>query len=137
MLSQLVYISKRQPNCTEAEIEKILTACKNNNKELDVTGVLLYSDAQFVQYLEGDLRKINSLYNKIKEDKRHKNVALISTAPIKERTFPSWQMGAKKLNLNSVEYHTQLSNDELNEFNRILSGSESNRALEVIKKLFK
>ena len=74
MLSQLVYVSIRKPQCTEEEIQKILDACKRNNQGKDITGVLLYSGTHFVQYLEGDFKKINELYDNIKSDVRHKNV---------------------------------------------------------------
>ena len=137
MLSYLVYISVRKSNCTEEEIEKILAACKRNNGKFDITGVLLYSEKQFVQYLEGEYREIFELYDKIKEDDRHKNIVLITSSTIKERSFPSWQMGAKKIDLNEIEYKTDITPEEQKEFGKILSGQESNMALSLMKKLFK
>lgn len=138
MLSQLVYVSVRNSNCTEEEIQKILEACKRNNKEKDVTGVLLYSDTHFVQYLEGEYGKISSLYDKIKLDNRHKNAIMINTAPIKERSFPSWQMGAKKFDNEEVEYQTELTPSEKQAFRSLLSGNEANQqTIRLIKKFFK
>ncbi len=137
MLSYLVYLSERKPNCTEQEIEKILAACNRNNEKFDITGVLLYSEKQFVQYLEGEYREIFQLYDKIKDDDRHKNIVLINSSPAKERIFPSWQMGAKKVDFNSVEYKTHMSLEEQREFRQILSGNESNKALSLMKKFFK
>lgn len=139
MLSQLVYVSVRKPNCTEEEIEKILNSCKRNNSDKDITGVLLYSKTHFVQYLEGDYRKILSLYDNIKEDVRHKNVVMISSGPIGERSFPSWQMGAKKFEDASIEYQTDMSQAEKEDFRSILAGSEKdgNRAISIMKKFFK
>jgi Sensors of blue-light using FAD len=58
MLSQLVYVSNRKANCTEAEIEKILASCKKNNPPLNITGVLLYSDIKFIQLVEGEYKVI-------------------------------------------------------------------------------
>lgn len=139
MLSQLVYVSVRKDNCTAEEIEKILDACKRNNAQLDITGVLLYSDTHFVQYLEGDYKEITGLYDKIKTDDRHKNIVLITTGPIKERSFPSWQMGAKKFDENNVTFRTDMSTDEQRDFKAILSGEgqEGNKALDLMKKFFK
>lgn len=139
MLSQLVYISVRKDNCTEEEIAKILDACKRNNSKIDVTGVLLYSNTHFIQYLEGDYKVINELYGEIKKDDRHKNVVLITTGPIKERSFPSWQMGAKKFKESDIEFQTELTNDEAREFKSIIGGKgqEGNKALELMKKFFK
>ena len=139
MLSQLVYVSVRKEKCTAEEIEKILDACKRNNADLDITGVLLYSDSHFVQYLEGDYKEITALYDKIKTDDRHKNIVLITTGPIKERSFPSWQMGAKKFEEDKVKFRTDMNDKERNDFQSILNGEgqEGNRALELMKKFFK
>lgn len=139
MLSQLVYVSVRKPSCTEEEIQKILAACQRNNSDKYITGVLLYSGTHFVQYLEGDYRKIVSLYDNIKEDDRHKNVVMITSSPIKERSFPSWQMGAKKFDDNSIEFQTEMDPSEKETFSSILAGSEQqgNKAVSIMKKFFK
>jgi hypothetical protein len=139
MLSQIVYVSVRKPICTEGEIQKILASCKKNNGKVDITGVLLYSETQFIQYLEGAYNEIISLYDKIKLDDRHKNVSLIASAPIKARTFPSWQMGAKKFDTQSIEFKTDINHSEKEIFAAILSGQnqEPDKAVALIKKFFK
>ncbi len=137
MLSHLVYVSTRKNNCTQEEIEKILDACKRNNKEQDVTGVLLYSDTQFVQYLEGDYKQIINLYDHIKADDRHKNAVMICSSPIQERSFPSWQMGAKKL--ENITYRTQMDIADKEIFASVLAGQEqqSSKAIALLQKFFK
>ncbi len=139
MLSQLVYVSTRTPNCTDSEIQKILESCKKNNHGTGITGVLLYSPTNFVQYIEGDYKTIISLYDKIKTDKRHKNPVLISSAPIQERAFPSWQMGARKFDVDAVDFQTEISPEDQTIFKAILSGKtqEGNKALALMKKFFK
>jgi hypothetical protein len=139
MLSQLVYVSNRKPNCTDEEIKKILQSCERNNANIDITGVLLYSDTHFVQYIEGEYKVIISLYDKIKADDRHKNAILVTSLPIKERSFPSWQMGSKKFDMKSVEFQTSIDDAEKKVFNDILNGKnqEDNKALSLMKKFFK
>jgi len=39
--------------CDDSEIDKILDSAKRNNPGLDITGVLLYTEKKFIQYLEG------------------------------------------------------------------------------------
>lgn len=136
MLSKLIYVSKRKENCTEEEIEKILDACKRNNSNEDITGVLLYSDDKFVQYLEGEYKKIFELYDKIKEDNRHEKVRLITSGPVKEKTFPSWHMGAKKLDFGSIDYKTAITEEDKKEFEKVLNGEDSPRSIELLKKVF-
>lgn len=139
MLSHLVYVSVRKKECTDEEIDKILSACKRNNPKLDITGVLLYSKTHFLQYLEGDYKEISGLYEKIKTDNRHKNVVLITTGPIEERTFPSWEMGSKEISEDKVEFQTDLTEEEAKTFQDIISGKnqEGNKSLHLIKKFFK
>ncbi|MBL6445340.1 BLUF domain-containing protein [Fulvivirga sp. 29W222] len=138
MLSQLVYVSNRNRNCTEEEITKILTSCKRNNPPLQITGVLLYSDTKFIQMVEGESKVITSLYDKIKLDVRHSNVRMISYGPIKEKSFPSWHMGSRKIVGSLVDFKTEISKSDQEVFNKILNGQEENgvKVLGLLKKFF-
>ena len=139
MLAQIVYVSARKPQCTEDEIRKILASCQKNNSKIDITGVLLYSETQFIQYLEGEYKQIMELYDRIKLDSRHKNTVLISSGPIKDRSFPGWHMGAKKFNSENVSFQTEITPDEKAVFNSILSGKNAaaDKSTMLIKKFFK
>lgn len=138
MLSQLVYVSQRKSTCTQAEIDKILASCKKNNPPLNITGVLLYSDSKFIQLVEGDAKVIMTLYDKIKLDPRHSNPMMISYGPIKEKSFPSWHMGTKKIFGNEVDFKTDITADDKTVFNSILSGKEESgqKVLSLLKKFF-
>nr|WKN37531.1 BLUF domain-containing protein [Tunicatimonas sp. TK19036] len=139
MLSQLVYVSSRSEFCTDQEIQKILASCQKNNKDKDITGVLLYSLTHFVQYLEGEYSEIIHLYDKIKEDQRHKKAVMISNGPISGRVFPSWQMGAKKFDNYAIDYQSDMNGHEQETFRNILAGKNSNNAhtIAIMKKFFK
>jgi hypothetical protein len=138
MLSQLVYVSNRKVNCTEEEIGKILASCKKNNPSLQITGVLLYSDTKFIQMVEGDAKVITGLYDKIKLDNRHSNTMMISYGPIKEKSFPSWHMGARKIAGSQVDFKTNITKDDQEVFNSILNGREESgiKVLSLLKKFF-
>ena len=138
MLSQLVYVSNRNPSCTQQEIEKILSACKKNNPPLNITGVLLYSDTKFIQLVEGDAKTIMALYDKIKKDDRHSAPLLIAYGPIKEKAFPSWHMGTKNISKNELEFKTDITSADKSIFENILKGKEEDgqRVLKLLKKFF-
>lgn len=138
MLSQLVYVSNRKSTCTAEEIEKILASCKKNNPALNITGVLLYSDTKFIQLVEGDAKVITTLYDKIKLDARHSNPMMLSYGPIKEKSFPSWHMGSKKMASNDVDFKTDISTEDRAIFNNLLNGMEADgqRILNILKKFF-
>jgi hypothetical protein len=139
MISQLVYISNRDASCSNDEIERILESCKKNNPSLDITGVLLYNDSKFIQLVEGDLKTLLSLYDKIKLDSRHNNPVLISCRPVKEKTFPSWHMASRKMDEDKmVKFKSNISNEDRIVFNNILEGKEENgqKVLDLLKKFF-
>lgn len=137
MLSQLVYVSNRKPNCTQEEIDKIVESCKKNNPGLNITGVLLYSDTKFIQLVEGEANTITALYDKIKKDVRHSNPIMISYNAIKERAFPSWHMGTKQVGTD-VQYLTEISGEDKDVFTALLNGKEENgqKVLNLIKRFF-
>ena len=122
MLSHLAYVSVRKRNCTDEEIEKILAACKTNNAPLDITGVLLYSETKFIQYVEGEASALTKLYDKIKQDTRHEKAVMISYSPIQERIFPSWQMGSRKIAGADISFLTDITADDKDVFKKITDG---------------
>ena len=139
MLSHLAYVSTRKKNCTDAEIENILASCKVNNGPLDVTGVLLYSDSKFIQYVEGESVSLMALYDKIKKDARHEKVVMISYNPIPKRIFPSWQMGSRKVASDNIDFAIGITSTDREVFENILGGKETEGAKvqELLLKFFK
>jgi hypothetical protein len=139
MLSHLVYVSLRDDSCTDDEIRNILAACQRNNGKYGVTGVLLYSSRKFVQYIEGEDGQLMALYDKIKADPRHKNLMMITLAPIAERAFPSWQMGSRTFEESELDFATPMTEDEKALFREILKGApqSGNQALALLQKLFR
>ncbi|WKK82069.2 BLUF domain-containing protein [Marivirga arenosa] len=137
MLSQLVYVSDRVNN-SEKEIENILQACKKNNPDLGITGALLYSDKKFLQLVEGENDTIMTLYDKIKDDHRHKNCIMLSYMPITKKSFPSWHMGSKKIGSNEIEFDTSINSAEKQIFSNLLDGKEENgsKTKQIIQKFF-
>ena len=96
MLS-LLYVSTSVKLLSDEELLDILKVSRENNKSLDVTGLLLYKGGNFMQVLEGPDEAVNSLYEKIKTDSRHKDVSIISQEQISARQFPDWEMAFQNL----------------------------------------
>jgi|TARA_B110000881_G_C18461601_1_gene456502 hypothetical protein len=68
---------------------------------MGVSGLLLYDGyGTFLQAIEGDSDILKSLYEKIKNDKRHTRVNLLGETEITKRSFPDWRMGYKNLDLS-------------------------------------
>ncbi|MFK7816430.1 MAG: BLUF domain-containing protein [Gammaproteobacteria bacterium] len=90
---QLVYISAANKEFSEQELQELLEKARVNNESLNVSGMLLFHQGSFIQALEGPLSAVESLYNKISEDKRHTETRVLFRGELEERNFESWSMG--------------------------------------------
>jgi hypothetical protein len=69
---------------------------------LDITGMLLYKDGNFMQALEGEKETGRTLYAKIGRDSRHRGLLTLLPGPLVARQFPDWLMGFRDLNAADV-----------------------------------
>lgn len=76
----------------EAALADLLTKARSNNSSAGITGALLLTDHYFVQALEGDETAVRDLYDRIRQDHRHDQVALLETQMVAERVFSRWAM---------------------------------------------
>lgn len=92
-LVQLIYVSTYTDDKLQTdELAKIHKVAQKNNKELDVTGALVFGSGYFLQCLEGSRKVVNELYAKIVQDPRHKNILILSFNELSERQFHNWSM---------------------------------------------
>lgn len=92
MLEQLIYISVSE-QISPQTVDDILKSAHTNNPQLGITGVLVLLGNTFIQILEGPKEAVTSLFDVIKQDKRHHDILCLSEQPIEERAFPDWSMG--------------------------------------------
>ncbi|CAM3574231.1 BLUF domain-containing protein [Zobellia roscoffensis] len=92
MIHTLTYESRAIKELTVLDIEAILETARTFNDQNDITGCLIFYKRRFIQILEGDKESIYNLFDIIKQDKRHKNVYLLSEGETGERNFPNWGM---------------------------------------------
>ena len=82
---------------SEADLQVIAATSARNNKNVDVTGMLLYSDGDFMQLLEGPGNTVEALYARIGLDQRHHKLRRILLEPIDTRAFGDWSMGFARM----------------------------------------
>ncbi len=92
-LSHLMYASIATQPFNEEELAELLRQSRASNKLHSITGMLLYSDGNFFQVIEGQRTAIEELFQKLLRDKRHTQVTLIIQEPISRRYFADWSMG--------------------------------------------
>lgn len=82
----------------EEELQALLTQSRAWNSSHGLTGVLLYSNGEIMQVLEGSAEEVNSIFSRIARDYRHAHVVKLSDGPIEHRNFSQWSMGFKAVN---------------------------------------
>jgi len=91
-LNLLIYKSRCNGLATWDMVNSILASSARNNPADDITGVLVATETQFLQVLEGEFENVNATFERIARDTRHDTLQLISFTSIKERKFGSWAM---------------------------------------------
>ena len=106
-LHQIIYISTANRELTEDALLELLSASQKRNAAKEITGLLLHSDGNIIQVIEGPEAAAKALYEKIAADNRHRGVTLISSRSIDQRDFPEFKMGFKRA--RSVDFKEQLA----------------------------
>jgi hypothetical protein len=98
----LVYVSSAVRLLVEKELLDLLEKSRKNNQAFGITGMLLYKEGNFMQFLEGPREKVMALMEKIRKDPRHRGVITLLQQEHMEREFPEWSMGFKKVESDSL-----------------------------------
>lgn len=99
MLVRLMYASRAAASMDTETLAAIMKKSRAHNPQVGVTGVLCYSSGIFLQVLEGGRLPVSQLYNRIANDPRHHDVALLRYEEIGERRFAGWAMGQVMMNM--------------------------------------
>lgn len=120
----IVYISSAITSLNQEELRSILIKSRKNNEALDITGMLLYSNGNIIQILEGEKDSVQTTFQKIENDYRHVGVLKLADGVAVHRLFPEWSMGFQSLsdkdfldlagyiNLKDREFLPTSENDE-------------------------
>lgn len=92
MLNRLIYSSHLTRPLTVVQMKEIADQASTRNKDIFVTGILLYNKSQFIQVLEGDRSHVNAVFQKILSDDRHNNIFILEFTDASERYFADWNM---------------------------------------------
>ena len=106
MLKRLKYISRSSSAMNSAEIAELAKVSVENNKNSDITGVLVEASGIFFQVIEGPAQAVDTLYARISADPRHDEILLLNTMEnCPARLFPQWAM--KTVSLSSEDIRTE------------------------------
>ena len=93
----VVYVSSSTQTFAQSDLQTLLQKARDKNTQLDLTGMLLYKDGNFMQVLEGEEEVVTELVEIIKHDTRHKGVLELLRGTSEQRMFPNWSMGYRDL----------------------------------------
>ncbi|WP_430400504.1 BLUF domain-containing protein [Flavobacterium sp.] len=108
-MHRIIYLSSAIELFTDEEINLLLQKSRFNNAQKNITGLLLYSEGNFIQILEGNKDEIQNTFEKIKLDNRHKNIITVINEPIKKRTFSDWKMGYSLVDPTFLNNHPEIN----------------------------
>jgi hypothetical protein len=112
MFYRLIYTSKASDKFVAADISHIVKSAQAHNKRIGVTGLLMFIEDGFIQYLEGNEEDVLNVYhNIIVKDKRHKNLKIILQGNSLKRDFDSWNMGLKIITNEDLDEVRSLNNN--------------------------
>ena len=97
MLVRLLYASRAVAPLNSTVLDSIMEQSRWHNIPSGITGILCFSDDQFIQVLEGGRDQVCELYNTIVRDGRHREVRILHFEEIAERRFGGWTMGQVNL----------------------------------------
>ena len=101
-LKQIIY-SSRPLGFDKDTVEQILVSSCKNNQSVEVTGLLIYSEDQYLQLLEGPTPALEETFSKIKSDPRHDNIIVLKEDFTDRRLFSSWTMRPQPLDVMMFE----------------------------------
>jgi hypothetical protein len=90
--SEATFKPGADPSGVEPHVARILLASRRNNARQAVVGGLYYGNHRFFQYLEGEEDQVRAVYDRIRQDDRHRHIKTLVDEPLEQRTFENWSM---------------------------------------------
>ncbi|MET0384064.1 MAG: BLUF domain-containing protein [Burkholderiaceae bacterium] len=88
----IAYVSSAAWILKNRDLEFIVSESRGLNTLSGVTGVLLYCDGNFMQYLEGTKEAVCETYARIRKSSQHYQISELMNQPIEEREFGDWTL---------------------------------------------
>ncbi|QDA35766.1 BLUF domain-containing protein [Paracoccus liaowanqingii] len=90
-LAKLIYTSNHG-GLDDGALDDILQRSRANNEHDGISGVLIASDEDFMQFLEGERSVIEECFMRIMKDDRHQCIRVWVAGETPARSFSKWSM---------------------------------------------
>lgn len=92
-LGCLVYASSASRALRAGDLEHLIERARRRNREFGISGLLLFVDDRFMQYLEGPLPHLDMVYRcHVRPHPMHQDVLELLREEITERQFATWSL---------------------------------------------
>jgi Sensors of blue-light using FAD len=91
-LSNVVYRSRAVQPLTSLDLRKLTLAAQARNRAELVTGLMLYDDGSFYQWLEGPPEGLGRVFRSIENDPRHTDIKVLDDRSARARAFTECSM---------------------------------------------
>ena len=113
-IRKILYTSQATHPVSKEECRRILAASRDNNRQNDVTGLLIYlENGTFIQLLEGDAEAVGRTMERISGDPRHQHIGVITKYDDEHRAFHAMHPDEMKSELG---FHDIIDGDYRNAF---------------------
>jgi hypothetical protein len=91
-LSRVVYRSRAVAPLSPGDLQRLIAAAQARNRREAVTGVVLYDNDCFFQWLEGPAPSVARIMGSIRQDPRHADIEVLNDQSSQDRFFGDWSM---------------------------------------------
>jgi hypothetical protein len=101
-MHQIIYMSSIvEPH--QHIIQAIVATSLKHNKRDEITGMMLYSDGDIVQAIEGKKKAVQETFARILVDMRHVGIQVLIDEKTERREFSCWSFGFKSMKKSEIQ----------------------------------
>ena len=89
----LTFVSTTTHEFDDQELEHLFVQMSDFNRPRSIGGVLLYSQCNVVQCIEGPPEAIGLAFDRIRRSTRHKDIMVLTDELVPRRSFSKWKVG--------------------------------------------
>jgi hypothetical protein len=102
LLTSIVYRSRATTPLSGYSLYELVKTAQTRNRSSSITGLLLYDDENFYQWLEGPPASVARVMGLIAADPRHHHIEILSDKPATTRQFANWTMRLATRGVRSI-----------------------------------
>lgn len=110
------FILYRSVATTEFNAEnlcELVARAETSNADHGISGLLVYADRRFFQWIEGEDLAVDALFSRIKVDPRHEHIDVLVLRDAIQRYFPAWGMLSHLVEPSKAESYLDLGHGAL------------------------